>query len=267
MRRKEKRNSGNSAISIILTILVIFGVVGLLGSVFDISLPDDTNDNVELDPTTVYLVPGPNWASDGSSFGAWCWSNTNLPAAGFVLATDEDDDGVYELNIPGGYTSMLFVDLVPGATNLGVNWENKREQSSDQRVPTDENVYYHAYASEWADHSEMLYSPITQEKTVYFRSIGGTTPVLYMFDKTGQKEGQFVTTEYNGNGFGATVLAGYTHVIFIIYNSAVPPIASGWDNIEYQTTDLEIPTDDINILYDMETEGWIAYSGVTGGAQ
>lgn len=257
MRRKEKRNSGNSAISIILTVLVIFGVVGLLGSIFDISLPDDTNDNVELEPTTVYLVPGPNWASDGSSFGAWCWSNTNLPAAGFVLATDEDDDGVYELNIPGGYTSMLFVDLVPGATNLGVNWENKREQSSDQRVPTDENVYYHAYASEWADHSKMLYTPTLEDITLYCTSLG-KTPTLYMFDKTGQKEGQFVQMSYQGIAFQAMVSAGYTHVIFITYGDSDPETTSGWDNIEYQSPDLEIPRDDL-IHYDTQSGTWTTY--------
>ena len=101
LQRKNSKNSKNtSVLTVVLSIFLLIAVVGFIGSIFDVKFIDLTDKEAY---TTVYLVPGDAWSEDGSNYGAWCWSSTGVPGATFVLATDKDSDGVYELKISKDY--------------------------------------------------------------------------------------------------------------------------------------------------------------------
>ena len=156
-----KKSKVTQFLSNLVIILVLVGVLGFAINMLDFG----TNDKVEN--VTVYLVPGTEWSSDSSSYGAWCWNNSGVPEGSFVLVTDKDEDCVFEFNVSTEYSRMLFVDLVPEATELGDDWKNKRAQTDNLAVPTDKKVYYHQYANEWSDSTDMLFNVTTSDVAVY----------------------------------------------------------------------------------------------------
>ena len=255
-RRKYINNSKKDYKSIILTLfsaLLLFGVIG--GVV--VLIPNlHTSDEI-IEYKTLYLVPSSSWLEDGSVMGAWCWDDDRIPAAQFVLASDDDQDGVYEVNVNTEYKSILFVDLNPGTTQLGADWSNKREQTDNLIIPSDDNIYYHQYNNEWRDNSDLVYTVTTTDIMVHLECENWSCtvkPVIYYFDKTGVNEPGFInmvqTNEYH---YAGTVPAGYTHLIFIEYSSEES--IGSWDNIINQTSDLIIPSDSSQ-YYNIETNEW-----------
>lgn len=240
-------------------VLLILAIVGALASMLDFKWLDNIVKKDEApNYVDVHIVPGDNWAADGSSYGVWCWNDSGVPAAAFVLASDEDGDGVHTVRVSNEYSNILFVDLVPGATELGASWVNKREQTNNLLVPTDENIYYHIYASEWANTSELMFAPTIEEITVYIDAdawdVTVNKPIAYYFDKTGVNEPSFVEmTQCGAHQFLVTIPAGYTHVIFIEYSDNT--YMGSWDEIVYQTVDLIIPTGDAN-HFNTESNQW-----------
>lgn len=88
---------------------------------------------VEPEPTEVvlYLVPNANWNVDNARFAAYFFGNGET----WVDMTDEDGDGVYELVVPAGFENIIFCRMNPTAAEN--NWNNKWNQTSDLKVPTD----------------------------------------------------------------------------------------------------------------------------------
>ena len=257
--KKFKNSKFFKIASKVCIVLLILGVIGIVASMLDFTWIDNI---VKKDETPnyvdVHIVPGDNWASDGSSYGAWCWNDSGVPAAAFVLATDEDGDGVHTVRVSSEYSNILFVDLVPGATELGASWSNKREQTNNLLVPTDDNIYYHIYASEWSNTSELMFAPTTEEITVYIDAdawdVSVNKPIVYYFDKTGVNEPSFAEmTQCGAHQFLFTIPLGYTHVIFIEYSDNA--FMGSWDNIVHQTADLIIPTVD-GYYFNIETNEW-----------
>ena len=259
--KKFKNSKFFKIASKVCIVLLILGVIGTVASMLDFTWIDNI---VKKDETPnyvdVHIVPGDNWASDGSSYGAWCWNDSGVPAAAFVLATDEDGDGVHTVRVSNEFSNILFVDLVPGATELGASWVNKREQTNNLLVPTDDNIYYHIYASEWSNTSELMFAPTTEEITVYIDAdawdVSVNKPIVYYFDKTGVNEPSFAEmTQCGAHQFLFTIPLGYTHVIFIEYSDNT--YMGSWDEIVYQTADLIIPTGDAS-YFNTVTNEWYA---------
>lgn len=178
----------------------------------------------------IYVVPGDKWNKDGSTIGAWCWSSSSTPLGKFIEATDKNGDGVLEIIIPEGYTNFNLVDLYCGATVLGVEWANVREQTEDLALPTNSNVYYHVYASTWSNSSELLeveeeiivnqdyesvfFNPTEHEGWEEYTSFG-----LYRFDKTGVEPASFLLFTKTGDSqYTATFSPGYTHFIIVAFD-------------------------------------------------
>lgn len=259
--KKFKNSKFFKIASKVCIVLLILGVIGTVASMLDFTWIDNI---VKKDETPnyvdVHIVPGDNWASDGSSYGAWCWNDSGVPAAVFVLATDVDGDGVHTVRVSNEFSNILFVDLVPGATELGASWVNKREQTNNLLVPTDDNIYYHIYASEWSNTADLMFAPTTEEVSVVIQANAWAQmnkPVMYCFDKTGVKEPCFVEmTQCGAHDYTATVPSGYTHVIFIEYSDN--SYMGSWDEIVHQTADLIIPMSDVtySIYFNTETNEW-----------
>ena len=256
--KKFKNSKFFKIASKVCIVLLILGVIGTVASMLDFTWIDNI---VKKDETPnyvdVHIVPGDNWASDGSSYCAWCWNDSGVPAAAFVLATDEDGDGVHTVKVSSEYSNILFVDLVPGATELGASWSNKREQTNNLIVPSDDNNIYHVYASEWSNTADLMFAPTTEVVSVVIQANAWgvmNKPVMYCFDKTGVSEAFFVEmTQCGAHDYISTVPVGYTHVIFIEYSDNA--FMGSWDNIVHQTADLIIPTVD-GYYFNIETNEW-----------
>lgn len=104
---------------------------------------------VPTEGTKLYLVPGV-WSADSSLMGAWVWATGGQGS--WVSILDSDADGIYEVVVPTGCDNIIFVDFKSGSTSM--DWNNKANQTSDLKVPTDDNVYYHANACIWKNNAE-----------------------------------------------------------------------------------------------------------------
>ena len=95
------------------------------------------------DSTTLYLQPNENWLKDGARFAAYFFGNGET----WVSMTDADADGIYEVEAPTGYPSVIFCRMNPANTTN--NWNNKWNQTADLTVPTDGNNLYTVAAGTW----------------------------------------------------------------------------------------------------------------------
>ena len=253
-KQHKKRNGKWS--SIISTVLVVFAILAVFGGLAALMRRDTQTTTPQVEYKTVYFIPSDDWKADGSLYGAWCWSESGLPGSKFVLATDENEDGVFELKIHKDYTGINFIDLKPDTDSLGLNWANKREQTDNIDLPVDDKVFYHQYCNEWSATSDLLFAPTTEEVTVYFDSTEleiAFDSYLYVFDKTGKTEASFIRLiQINDAVYSGIIPVGYTHLIFLDCDGS-------WDTVAWQSADLLIPTDD-NILYVYSTESWTTYN-------
>ena len=95
----------------------------------------------EVTEKVVYLKPNSNWKQSNARFAAYFWGGTT--GEKWVSMTDEDKDGIYEVHLPEGYDygcNIIFCRMNPSTT--ANNWNNKWNQTSDLKTPTDgKNMY------------------------------------------------------------------------------------------------------------------------------
>ena len=100
-----------------------------------VSGKEPEQEEPEVTADVLYLAPNSNWTIDNARFAAYFFNNSGNT---WVSMTDPDSDGIYEVNIPTGYTfgdNVIFCRMNPGtAAN---NWSNKWNQTGDLTIPTD----------------------------------------------------------------------------------------------------------------------------------
>ena len=94
-------------------------------------------------PTTLYVKPNANWLKDGARFAAYFFGNGDT----WVDCSDADGDGIYEVAVPAGYTSIIFCRMNPKAA--ANNWTNKWNQTGDLKIPTDDKICYMVPENTW----------------------------------------------------------------------------------------------------------------------
>ncbi len=100
----------------------------------------------EVTANMLYLKPNANWKQDNARFAAYFWGSGDK----WVSMTDSDGDGIYELYIPEGYDygcNVIFCRMNPSTT--ANNWNNKWNQTSDLKAPTDGNNLYTVKDGTW----------------------------------------------------------------------------------------------------------------------
>ncbi len=100
----------------------------------------------EVTENKLYLKPNANWRQDNARFAAYFWGSGDK----WVSMTDSDSDGIYELNIPAGYDygcNVIFCRMNPNTT--ANNWNNKWNQTSDLKAPTDGKNLYTVKENTW----------------------------------------------------------------------------------------------------------------------
>ncbi|MBR2047522.1 MAG: type I pullulanase [Oscillospiraceae bacterium] len=144
-------------------------------------------------PKILYLKPNSNWTQANARFAAYFFGNGET----WVSMTDPDGDGIYEVAVPSGYTSVIFCRMNPSvAAN---NWSNKWNQTGNLTVPTDGTNCYTVQEGTWdqGGGSWSTYTPPVVEPeepaepetiTVYFRNDWAWPEVYahYWDDPSGQ---------------------------------------------------------------------------------
>ena len=95
----------------------------------------------EVTEDVLYLKPNSNWIKDNARFAAYFFHTGGGDT--WVSMSDSDGDGIYEGNIPTGYTfgeNVIFCRMNPNTTSN--NWNNKWNQTADLVIPTNgDNLY------------------------------------------------------------------------------------------------------------------------------
>ena len=102
----------------------------------------------EVTEKVVYLKPNSNWTQANARFAAYFWGGTAGEV--WVSMTASDTTGVYEVHLPEGYDygcNIIFCRMNPSTT--ANNWNNKWNQTSDLKTPTDGKNMYTIAAGTW----------------------------------------------------------------------------------------------------------------------
>ena len=94
----------------------------------------------EVTAKVVYLKPNSNWTQSNARFAAYFWGGTTGEKWVSMTAVG---DGTYEAHLPEGYDygcNIIFCRMNPSTS--ANNWNNKWNQTSDLKTPTDgKNLY------------------------------------------------------------------------------------------------------------------------------
>ena len=112
---KEEAVSGNVLISLADKNNKIESVVG----------QETSNFGFEPASDKVYLIPSDEWKTASATFGAYFFGNGEK----WKEVKDENNDGIYEVDIPEGFKTVIFCRMKPGTT--GLSWDNKDKQTAD----------------------------------------------------------------------------------------------------------------------------------------
>jgi hypothetical protein len=112
-----------------------------------VSGKEPTQEEPEVTEKVVYLKPNSNWTQSNARFAAYFWGGTvgekwvSMTAVG---------DGTYEVHLPEGYDygcNVIFCRMNPNTT--ANNWNNKWNQTSDLKTPTDGKNLYTVKSGTW----------------------------------------------------------------------------------------------------------------------
>lgn len=192
-----------------------------------ITLPVAEFEIETVETTKVYLLPSSSWETEKGRYAAWCWG-TNAAGTWYDL-TDTDGDGIYELELPATFESIVFCCMKAGSTN---DWKNKIYQTGDLVVPADDKNCYIQNENKWATLDEAkAYEPdviLAQEGWIYLKPnsnwlIDGARFAIYLCNGSKTAVWYSLTaitgTPYYGvklpDGFNAT---DYKNIIFCRMN-------------------------------------------------
>lgn len=112
-----------------------------------VSGKEPVQEEPEVTANMLYLKPNANWKTDNARFAAYFFNNSGNT---WVSMVDSDSDGIYEVNIPTGYTfgeNVIFCRMNPSTT--ANNWNNKWNQTKDLTIPTDSKNLYTVKDGAW----------------------------------------------------------------------------------------------------------------------
>ena len=119
---------------IIVALLVVFTLLMSMTAIFA---------SAASTPEKLYLTPNANWKVDNARFAAYFFGNGEK----WVSMTYNSDLGVYEVDVPAGYPSVIFCRMNPNAA--ANNWNNKWNQTADLTVPTNGTNHYTVKEGTW----------------------------------------------------------------------------------------------------------------------
>ena len=119
---------------------------------------------MSISAETIYLKPNSNWTQANARFAAYFFGNGEK----WVDMTDGDGDGLYEVEVPSGYSKVIFCRMNPSAS--ANNWNNKWNQTGDLTIPTDGKNLFTIPSDSW--------DGATTTWSTYVYTIVGSSAVL-----------------------------------------------------------------------------------------
>ena len=112
-----------------------------------VSGEEPKQEEPEVTEKVVYLKPNGNWTQSNARFAAYFWGGTTGEKWVSMTAVG---DGTYVVHLPEGYDygcNIIFCRMNPSTT--ANNWNNKWNQTSDLKTPTDGKNMYTIAAGAW----------------------------------------------------------------------------------------------------------------------
>ena len=109
--------------------------------------PEPKQEEPEVTEKVVYLKPNSNWTQSNARFAAYFWGGTTGEKWVSMTAVG---DGTYMAHLPEGYDygcNIIFCRMNPSTS--ANNWNNKWNQTSDLKTPTDGKNLYTVKDSTW----------------------------------------------------------------------------------------------------------------------
>lgn len=109
---------------------------------------EPVQEEPEVTEKVVYLKPNTNWKKDNARFAAYFFGGTT--GEKWVSMTATETAGIYQVNLPEGYDygcNIIFCRMNPSTT--ANNWNNKWNQTSDLKTPTDGKNLYTVSEGAW----------------------------------------------------------------------------------------------------------------------
>ena len=113
-----------------------------------VSGKEPVQEEPEVTEKVVYLKPNSNWKADGARFAAYFFNGAT--GEKWVSMTYTGSNDIYEVHLPEGYDygcDIIFCRMNPSTT--ANNWNNKWNQTSDLKTPTDGKNLYTVKAGTW----------------------------------------------------------------------------------------------------------------------
>ena len=220
-----------------------------------ITLPAVEFEVNQVETKTIYLKPSSSWEGMGGRYAAYCWGTDS--AATWYDMTDEDGDGIYEVEIPVTFENVIFCSMTASSTEN--NWSNKQAQTGDLTMPSDDNNCYIVHALKWAtlDEAKAYEEPeVVEGNKIYLKPnsnwlIDNARFAVYSWDGGDQ---WFDMEDSDADGIYEVVLpTSISNIIFCRMNPGTT--ANNWNNKWNQTSDLTVPTDGTN-LYTVKSGTW-----------
>ena len=99
-------------LTLVLALAMLFSVMVIA------TLPTSAEDTTK----TVYLKPG-DWDQADAWFDAWVWGDT--VSGSWYKFTDSDGDGIYQISVPSGCSTMIVLRKDPSNQTNGWTWWNR----------------------------------------------------------------------------------------------------------------------------------------------
>ena len=151
----------------------------------------------------LYLKPGTNWKKDGARFAAYFFGNGEK----WVDMTDTDNDGIYVVNKPTGFSKVIFCRMNPGAT--ANDWSNKWNQTGDLTIPTNGNNRFTVANNSW-DNATTTWDKYTPTPK--------NTKCWFGVDKKGEKANEWYQRWSNNQGQNNITVTDYNKTYDIYFS-------------------------------------------------
>ena len=109
---------------------------------------EPVQEEPEVTEKVIYLKPSANWKQSNARFAIYIWGGT--AGEKWVSMTASDTTGIYQAYLPEGYDygcNIIFCRMNP-ATSAN-NWNNKWNQTSNLKTPTDGKNLYTVKENTW----------------------------------------------------------------------------------------------------------------------
>ena len=205
-------------------------------------------------PKKLFLQPHGTWKQNNERYAAYFFGNGEK----WVSMSDSDGNGTYEVDVPSGYTKVIFCRMNGSAS--ANNWDNKWDQTDDLVIPTDGSDCYSIKDWKW-------YSSFEKGTTLYFKpnstwKSNSARFAAYFF--VGDNYKWVSLTDSDNDGYYEVEVPGdgYTTVIFVRMKGSSS--TNDWNNKDSnQTSDLLASTAGSNNCYEITSGNsgkWTVFS-------